>query len=844
MATSGCGQHDSLRIMVTDDDGNATTRRIAKDVDGGLRPGMLFAGRFQLLSKLGEGAFGQVWKAVNTKLDLKVALKIPRTTAQDDLERFRREAQALCLIDSEHVLRCFEYDDEPVPFLVMELLTGESLAKRLEREGPLPMSTMKVLCQQLCKGLQATHAAGVIHRDLKPGNVCCVGGKVKLVDFGLMKLVDRPDDPGTEILMADHDELTRDNVAIGTIGYMSPEQLRQSNCVDFRSDVWSLCAMLYRLMTGKLPFTGASHLQIARRILLSDDAPPPVPDAPDEVNAFFRIAFQRDPNLRFQSAAEVLAAFEELPDGDCVSAPALPITPVFTRGRVAALAAVGALSSIGLFMAARAHPEILPGCSAVRGDCDRSLLNGCEADLTRVESCGACGVRCGNDHGATSCVAGSCVPVCSEGYADCDGSSANGCEADLGSAAHCGQCGAACTNAHGSSSCTAGKCAPTCLSGFLDCDGNAANGCETDVLSSAAHCGSCGRSCASIAGDSASCKEGVCKIACESGHHDCNGDPADGCEVDEKATPGSLEGGRCGPILLGSGDRGALSIAVDDAVDGAVVWTVPGSGKVYRSSKSGAQASLLASGGMPQHVVFDEGHWYWTDTAARGIMTLDVERSTATSWLSWPEPGWKIAGLAARDDGAFFIYDNASTNQRFLYSTKKELGKEPLAVDGEGVSPLVLAAGPQNVYFTRASGEGSIWAHPVKDGGGSKKIAERQGNVKTLAVDRHEDVVVWAGESGAQSGSSGAARGYVAAARGEQVLVLASNEHTPHAIAVDGAFAYWTNEAGDVKKARLDGTGAPVVLASQQPRPMGIAVDDTRVYWVNETSGEVAVVAK
>lgn len=820
---------------------DTTTRPIAKNVSDELHAGQLFAGRFKLISKLGEGAFGQVWKAINTKLDLKIALKIPRTNAPDDLERFRREAQALCLIDSEYVLRCFEYNDDPVPFLVMELLTGESLAKRLEREGPLPMSAMKVICQQLCKGLQATHAAGVIHRDLKPGNVCCIKEKVKIVDFGLMKLLDRQAEPGTKIVMTEHQELTRENVAVGTIAYMSPEQLRHSNDVDIRSDVWSLCAMLYRLLSGKLPFTGASHMDIARRILLSEDPPPPIPDLPDEVNAFFRIAFQRDPNLRFQTAMDVYTAFESLPEGDRISVAPLPITPMFTRGRIAGLVAAGALSLLGVATVAQAQSESLPGCAPTHGNCDHSLLNGCEADLTSVESCGACGIQCLNSHGATSCVAGSCVPTCAEGYADCDGNAANGCEADLRSAEHCGQCAIACTNAHGSAACSRGACAPSCLPGFSDCDGNAANGCETDVLTSGDHCGSCGRSCTSIAANGATCREGACKIACEAGHHDCNGNPADGCEVDEKATPESVEGGRCGPILLASGDPGAFSIAVDDAVDGVVLWTVPTRGKLYRAGKSGGQASLVSSGGIPHRVVFDEGHWYWTDTIAMGIKTLDPERSTPVAWLSWPEPEWKIAGLAARGDGTFFVYDNARTNQRFLYSTKKENDKEPLAVDGQDVNSSVLAAGPENVYFTRTSDAGSIWAHPVKDNGASKKITDKQGKVTALAIDRREGFVVWAGERAAEKGAAG---GYVAIARGEQVRMLASNEATPHSIAVDGAFAYWTNADGDVKKARLDGNAAPVVLASQQPRPMGIAVDALRVYWVNETSGEVAVVAK
>ncbi|WP_170319777.1 serine/threonine-protein kinase [Polyangium spumosum] len=826
----------------TGDDTSVPTMRLPTDELRGvqpvdLRPGKTFAGRFELKSKLGEGAFGEVWKAINTKLDLKVALKIPRTKAADDLERFRREAQALCLIDSEYVLRCFDYGDEPLPFLVMELLTGESLAKRLEREGPMPMPTVKSICRQLCKGLQATHTAGVIHRDLKPGNIYCIEGKVKIVDFGLMKLVEPMVDPGTEIIVSEHNELTQENMAMGTVSYMSPEQWKHSNRVDFRSDLWSLAAVLYRLLSGKLPFTGAAHVDVARLVLLSSDGPPPISHLPGEVNAFFRIAFQRDPNMRFQSATEFGAAFDALPDVARVSPPPLA-RPVFKR-RIWAGGATASLVIAAIFITASARPDVIaPMCDPRNGNCDGSLLNGCEADLTHAESCGACGVRCINDHGSTSCVGGSCAPLCAAGFADCDGEPSNGCEADLGAPASCGKCGNACTNEHGGVACVAGQCASTCQPGFMDCDGNPANGCETDVVSSAVHCGICGRGCKVVVGDDATCQEGICKATCEPGRHDCNGDPADGCEIDAQAKPEALEGGRCKPIVLGTYEPGALSVAVDDDVDGIVAWTVPRQGKVWRMRKGGGVPAPMSVGGAPTRIAFDTGRWYWTDTSSKSLLTIDSVTGARKSLVQWLHPEQQITGLASSEGGAFFLFQNATTGKGTLFGARKELGKKPLLeYDGAVPNPFGFATGRLGVYFVRTKKGGSIWGWSLKERGEPRLVAENQQGPFAVAVDPREEVVVWSHET-PFSGAISIAR------RDGPIEVLVENEPGPRCIAVDEAWVYWTNDGGMVKKARLDGKHEPVLLASAQQRPMGIAVDATRVYWVNAASGEVVSVAK
>jgi hypothetical protein len=186
-------------------------------------------------------------------------------------------------------------------------------------------------------------------------------------------------------------------------------------------------------------------------------------------------------------------------------------------------------------------------CNAGFADCDRAAANGCEVD-TRVSTahCGGCGGACSAVGGTPACAAGACSIACAAGRGNCDLSAANGCEVDLGAAvAHCGACGRACMTANATPACAAGVCGYTaCNAGFGDCDGNRANGCEVDVRTAVAHCGACGRTCAP-ANAAASCAAGVCGYtACTAGFADCDGNRANGCEVDVRTTVAHC--GACG----------------------------------------------------------------------------------------------------------------------------------------------------------------------------------------------------------------------------------------------------------------------------------------------------------
>jgi hypothetical protein len=205
-------------------------------------------------------------------------------------------------------------------------------------------------------------------------------------------------------------------------------------------------------------------------------------------------------------------------------------------------------------------------CAVGFSDCDGDATNGCETDTrTSLAACGACGRACALPNATARCEAGSCaVARCADGYGDCDGVASNGCETDLrASVSHCGRCGEACpTPPNTAPSCAAGRCASTCAAGRGECDGDAANGCEVELASSVAHCGACGRSCRTANVASATCAAAACAItACADGFGDCDGNAANGCELATSANNAAC--GRCGNAC-GPGARCAAGVCVQD----------------------------------------------------------------------------------------------------------------------------------------------------------------------------------------------------------------------------------------------------------------------------------------
>jgi serine/threonine-protein kinase len=286
-------------------------------------PGTDVEGRYRVLQLLGEGAMGAVYEADDLTVGRTIALKVLHlrfARSAEVVRRFAREAQAAASIGHPHIVSVTDFGThDERPFLVMELLRGETLGARLARELSLAPAEACAVVGQVLSALAAAHAIGVVHRDLKPDNVflCEGSGAVKLLDFGVSKF--HPPGEGAALV-------TQDGVPIGTPSYMAPEQWTGQRDVDLRADLYAMGAMLYELLTGALPFEARSTGQLYGIVVHGTAAPRApsevAPDIPAALDAVVLRAVSRDRALRFQTAEDFLDALR--PFG--ATAAVLPVT--------------------------------------------------------------------------------------------------------------------------------------------------------------------------------------------------------------------------------------------------------------------------------------------------------------------------------------------------------------------------------------------------------------------------------------------------------------------------------------------------------------------------------------
>ncbi len=272
--------------------------------EGAHAAGDLVAGKYRLERLMGEGGMGSVWRAHNEALDMAVAIKVirHREGAAEAERRLLQEARAAAKLEHPAIVRVFDFGESELgePFIVMELLYGESLGEHLARSGRLSAAEAVRLLLPVASGLAAAHAKGVVHRDLKPDNVVLVrrdDGAIapKIVDFGIAKL---PNDD-------QRDTLTALGTVLGSPDYMSPEQAKGQSDVDARSDVWSLAVVLYELVTGQRPFGGPNYNALLSAIMINDPAPITDFAAGDaQLWALMRRAFEKDTARRWPSMRE------------------------------------------------------------------------------------------------------------------------------------------------------------------------------------------------------------------------------------------------------------------------------------------------------------------------------------------------------------------------------------------------------------------------------------------------------------------------------------------------------------------------------------------------------------
>ncbi|MBC7589991.1 MAG: serine/threonine protein kinase, partial [Salinibacterium sp.] len=292
-----------------------------------MRPssGLTFGGRYQLSSRVAIGGMGEVWQATDLVIGRTVAIKILKDEYLGDpgfLERFRAEARHAALVNHEGIANVFDYGEEDgSAYLVMELVPGEALSAILERERVLSSDRVLDIVAQTAAALQAAHAAGLVHRDIKPGNLLITpDGRVKITDFGIARI-------------ADQVPLTATGQVMGTVQYLSPEQA-SGHPASPSTDLYSLGIVAYESLAGRRPFTGESQVAIAMAQI--NETPPELPaTVADPVRNLVYACLAKNPADRPASAAHLARAAQALRRGD-VAAAAAAVPGVLGDGTLAA----------------------------------------------------------------------------------------------------------------------------------------------------------------------------------------------------------------------------------------------------------------------------------------------------------------------------------------------------------------------------------------------------------------------------------------------------------------------------------------------------------------------------
>jgi len=274
----------------------------------GLTSGTTFATRYEVIEELGKGGMGRVYKALDKEINEEVAIKLLKPEIASDkttVERFRNELKFARKIAHKNICKMYHLaKDADTPYITMEYVKGEDLKSYIRRNRILSNGEALSITKQVCEGLVEAHRLGVVHRDLKPQNIMIDGeGDVKIMDFGIARSVEAPG-------------VTQTGVMIGTPDYISPEQAEGEEA-DQRSDIYALGVILYEMVTGSVPFKGDTALSVAlkHKSKLAQEPKQLNPDVSEELNKLILICMEKDRELRYQTATELLADIQNIEEG-------------------------------------------------------------------------------------------------------------------------------------------------------------------------------------------------------------------------------------------------------------------------------------------------------------------------------------------------------------------------------------------------------------------------------------------------------------------------------------------------------------------------------------------------
>lgn len=353
-------------------------------------------GPYRIECLLGAGGMGQVYKARDTRLDRTVAIKVvsPALVANVDAKaRFEREARSISQLQHPHV--CVLHDvgsENAVDYLVMEYLDGETLADRLKR-GPMPLPEAQKIAVQIASALDKAHRSGILHRDLKPGNVMLTKAGPKLLDFGLAKPLNAPAEASgmssifsataAATMTSPANPVTAAGSVVGTVQYMSPEQLEGKE-PDARSDIFAFGLILYEMIAGRRAFEGKSQASVVASILALE--PPSLtslkPEVPPAIEAVVGLCLAKDPDERLQSAHDLKLQLEllNIQPSTPQKRAASPVTPLKRWGPLAALAVIAALAvGVALMYRSEASAVVPPVRSSIEPPEDNAFFTRSQA---------------------------------------------------------------------------------------------------------------------------------------------------------------------------------------------------------------------------------------------------------------------------------------------------------------------------------------------------------------------------------------------------------------------------------------------------------------------------------
>jgi len=304
-----------------------------------VQPGTLLEGKYRLVEPIGEGGMGSVWRAEHVTLARRVAIKFIRADHDPgSVSRFEREARVAAQIHHRHVVDIIDFGttpDDRTPYIVMELLEGETLTQRMDRSHPIPVPELLDIAIAALSGLEAVHAAGIVHRDLKPDNIFLVRELdevvPKILDFGMSRVTDAsPAAPANATI-------TGGGMIVGTPYYMSAEQASGQRDVDFRSDLYSVGVILYEALTGKVPFDADTLDGLIVKVASGTFEPIAASrrDLTPELVAVVERAMSRDRDARFTSARELRLALVGARGGRLQAPTSVPTTAVRERAEPA-----------------------------------------------------------------------------------------------------------------------------------------------------------------------------------------------------------------------------------------------------------------------------------------------------------------------------------------------------------------------------------------------------------------------------------------------------------------------------------------------------------------------------